>query len=177
MLRRPAIAVVGARNAAANGRRFSRDMALQLGGRGLLVVSGLTRGIDAAAHQGALPTGTVGVLAGGISTVYPEENRELHELIAERGALLAEMPVGTAPAGPALSPRNRIVSGTALGVEAALRSGSLITVHLALEQGRAVFAVPGSPLDPRCRGSNVRFAAAAISPGPPMTCWRRSRRI
>jgi DNA processing protein len=154
---RPAIAVVGARNASANGRRFARDIALQLGGRGLVVASGLARGIDAAAHQGALPTGTVAVLAGGIDTVYPEENRELQAAIAERGALLAEMPVGTEPQARHFPRRNRIISGLARGVlvvEAALRSGSLITARFALEQGREVFAVPGSPLDPRCRGCN-----------------------
>ncbi len=165
LLQRPAIAVVGARNASANGRRFARDMALQLGGRGLVVVSGLARGIDAAAHQGALPTGTTAVLAGGIDVVYPDENRELHETIAERGALIAEMPVGTEPQARHFPRRNRIISGCALGVlvvEAALRSGSLITARFALEQGREVFAVPGSPLDPRCRGSNdlIRRGAA-----------------
>lgn len=157
LLQRPAIAVVGARNASANGRRFARDLALQLGSHGLVVVSGLARGIDAAAHQGALPTGTVAVLAGGVDTIYPEENRELHAAIAERGVLLAEMPVGTEPQARHFPRRNRIISGSALGVlvvEAALRSGSLITAHFALEQGREVFAVPGSPLDPRCRGSN-----------------------
>jgi len=157
LLRRPAVTVVGARNASANGRRFARDMALQLGGRGLVVVSGLARGIDAAAHQGALPTGTVAVLAGGIDIVYPEENRELYELIAEQGVLLAEMPVGTEPQARHFPRRNRIISGAVLGVlvvEAALRSGSLITARFALEQGREVFAVPGSPLDPRCRGTN-----------------------
>src|SRR5579883_1707432 len=157
LLQRPAIAIVGARNASANGRRFARDMALQLGQRGLVVVSGLARGIDAAAHQGALPTGTVAVLAGGIDSVYPEENRELQAAIAERGALLAEMPVGTEPQARHFPRRNRIISGLARGVlvvEAALRSGSLITARFALEQGREVFAVPGSPLDPRCRGCN-----------------------
>jgi DNA processing protein len=157
LLRRPAVAVVGARNASANGRRFARDMALQLGGHGLVVVSGLARGIDAAAHQGALPTGTVAVLAGGIDSVYPEENRELYQLVAERGLLVAEMPVGTEPQARHFPRRNRIISGLSLGVlviEAALRSGSLITARFALEQGREVFAVPGSPLDPRCRGTN-----------------------
>jgi DNA processing protein len=165
VLGRPAIAVVGARNASANGRRFARDMALQLGQRGLVVVSGLARGIDTAAHEGAMPTGTVAVLAGGIDSVYPEENRELHEAIAERGALVAEMPIGTVPQARHFPRRNRIISGCALGVlvvEAALRSGSLITARFALEQGREVFAVPGSPLDPRCRGTNdlIRRGAA-----------------
>jgi len=145
-LQRPALAVVGARNASANGRRFAR-----------VVASGLARGIDAAAHQGALPTGTIAVLAGGIDTVYPEENRELQAAIAERGALIAEMPVGTEPQARHFPRRNRIISGLSRGVlvvEAALRSGSLITARFALEQGREVFAVPGSPLDPRCRGGN-----------------------
>ena len=165
LLRRPAVAVVGARNASANGRRFARDFALQLGAQGLVVVSGLARGIDAAAHQGALPTGTVAVLAGGIDSVYPEENRELYGLIAERGVLLAEMPVGTEPQARHFPRRNRIISGTALGVlvvEAALRSGSLITARFALEQGREVFAVPGSPLDPRCRGTNDLIRRGAV---------------
>jgi len=165
LLRRPAMAMVGARNASANGRRFARDMALQLGARGLTVVSGLARGIDAAAHQGALPTGTVAVLAGGIDIVYPEENRELHALVAERGALLAEMPVGTEPQARHFPRRNRIISGASLGVlvvEAALRSGSLITARFALDQGREVFAVPGSPLDPRCRGTNDLIRHGAV---------------
>jgi DNA processing protein len=157
LLSRPAVAVVGARNASANGRRFARDIALQLGSRGLVVVSGLARGIDAAAHEGALPSGTVAVLAGGIDTVYPEENRELHESIAERGVLVAEMPVGTTAQARHFPRRNRIISGLSLGVlvvEAAVGSGSLITARFALDQGREVFAVPGSPLDPRCKGTN-----------------------
>jgi DNA processing protein len=157
LLRRPAIAVVGARNASLNGRRFARDLALQLGQSGLAVVSGFARGIDAAAHEGALPSGTVAVLAGGIDILYPEENRALRAAILEQGVLIAEMPVGTVPKARHFPRRNRIISGSALGVvvvEAALRSGSLITARLALEQGREVFAVPGSPLDPRCRGTN-----------------------
>jgi len=152
-----AIAVVGARNASANGRRFAREIAAELGAKGLLVVSGLARGIDAAAHEGALASGTLAVLAGGIDAIYPEENRRLHEAIAERGLLVAEMPVGTVPQARHFPRRNRIISGIALGVlvvEAAERSGSLITARFALEQGREVFAVPGSPLDPRCKGTN-----------------------
>ena len=157
LLRRHSVGIVGARNASANGRRFARDMALQLGAHQLVVVSGLARGIDAAAHEGALPTGTIAVLAGGIDTVYPEENRELHDGIAERGVLIAEMPVGTTPQARHFPRRNRIISGVSLGVlvvEAAVGSGSLITARYALDQGREVFAVPGSPLDPRCRGTN-----------------------
>src|ERR1700733_7204886 len=129
-----AVAVVGARNASANGRRFAREIAAALGGHGLTVVSGLARGIDAAAHEGSLATGTIAVLAGGIDTVYPEENRVLQEQIAERGILLAEMPAGTEPQARHFPRRNRIISGCALGtlvVEAAERSGSLITARFA----------------------------------------------
>jgi DNA processing protein len=157
LLTRPAIAIVGARNASANGRRFARDMALQLGGHNLIVVSGLARGIDAAAHEGSLATGTIAVVAGGIDSVYPEENRALQGEIAERGVLVAEMPPGTEPQARHFPRRNRIISGIALGilvVEAAVGSGSLITARLALDQGREIFAVPGSPLDPRCKGTN-----------------------
>jgi DNA processing protein len=157
LARRRAVAIVGARNASANGRRFARDIALQLGRHELVIVSGLARGIDAAAHEGALDTGTIAVLATGIDRIYPEENRALHEAIAERGLILAEQPVGTEPQGRHFPRRNRIISGIALGVlvvEAAFKSGSLITARFALEQGREVFAVPGSPLDPRCRGTN-----------------------
>jgi len=167
LFERAAVAIVGARNASANGRRFARDIALQLGQQRLLVVSGLARGIDAAAHHGALATGTAAVLAGGIDQVYPEENRALHEQIAERGVLVAEMPVGTEPQARHFPRRNRIISGMSLGVlvvEAAARSGSLITARFALEQGRDVFAVPGSPLDPRCRGTNdlIRNGATLV---------------
>ncbi len=167
LLQRPSVALVGARNASANGRRFARDLALQLGQHGLVVVSGLARGIDRAAHEGSLPTGTVAVLAGGIDIVYPEEHRDLHDIIGENGVLLAEIPVGTEPQARHFPRRNRIISGTSLGVvviEAALRSGSLITARFALEQGRDVFAVPGSPLDPRCRGTNdlLRHGATLV---------------
>ena len=151
------VAIIGARNASANGRRFAHNIAATLGETGLLVISGLARGIDAAAHQGSLGTGTLAVLAGGVDAVYPEENRGLHEAIAERGLLVAEMPVGTVPQARHFPRRNRIISGIALGVlvvEAAERSGSLITARFALEQGREIFAVPGSPLDPRSKGTN-----------------------
>lgn len=157
LLDRRSVAVVGARNASANGRRLAAEIARELGGSGLVVVSGLARGIDAAAHRAALATGTVAALAGGIDMVYPPENEDLHREIAERGALISELPPGVEPQARHFPRRNRLVSGLALGVvvvEAALRSGSLITARLALEQGREVFAVPGSPLDPRCRGTN-----------------------
>ena len=151
------VAVVGARNASGNGRRFARQLASDLGLRGVAVVSGLARGIDAAAHTGALDTGTIAVVAGGVDVPYPPENEPLYRDIAERGLILGEQPPGVAPQARHFPRRNRLISGVALGVvvvEAALRSGSLITARQALEQGREVFAVPGSPLDPRCRGTN-----------------------
>lgn len=157
LLARRAVAIVGARNASANGRRLARDLASELGRNRLLVVSGLARGIDAAAHLGSLPTGTIAVLAGGIDNVYPPENQELYEAIVAQGAVVAEPALGTVPQARHFPRRNRIISGLALGivvVEAASRSGSLITARCALDQGREVFAVPGSPLDPRCRGTN-----------------------
>ena len=167
LLARRSIAIVGARNASANGRRFAQGLAHDLGRNGLLVVSGLARGIDAAAHRGALETGTAAVVAGGIDVVYPEENRDLHAAVGAQGVLLAEMPIGTEPQARHFPRRNRLISGMSLGVvvvEAALRSGSLITTRFALEQGREVFAVPGSPLDPRCRGSNdlIRRGAGLV---------------
>ena len=157
LLAKPMLAIVGARNASANGRRFAHEIAEQAGRFGFVVVSGLARGIDAAAHQGALDTGTLAVVAGGIDVVYPEENRPLYDTLFERGVIAAELPIGTEPKARHFPRRNRIISGCAAGVlvvEAALRSGSLITARFALEQGREVFAVPGSPLDPRCRGTN-----------------------
>lgn len=157
----PAVAIVGARNASAAGRRMAEGLAEALAAAGHAVVSGLARGIDAAAHQGALraPGGrTIAAIAGGLDQPYPPENAALQARIAaEGGAVLAEAPLGTAPQARHFPRRNRIVAGLALGVvvvEAAPRSGSLITARLALEQGRELFAVPGSPLDPRCRGTN-----------------------
>jgi DNA processing protein len=149
--------VVGARNASANGRRLAHDIATGLGEAGIVVASGLARGIDAAAHLGSLSKGSAAVVAGGIDVVYPEENRGLYDAMARDGAVVAELPLGTEPQARHFPRRNRIISGLALGVvvvEAAAKSGSLITARFALEQGREVFAVPGSPLDPRCRGTN-----------------------
>ncbi|HEX2113811.1 MAG TPA: DNA-processing protein DprA, partial [Alphaproteobacteria bacterium] len=157
LLLQRAVAIVGARNASANGVRFARQLAADLGSAGLVVVSGLARGIDTAAHQGALATGTIGVMAGGVDVVYPPENSRLHADIAARGAVVSEMPPGLEPQARHFPRRNRIVSGLSVGVvvvEASPRSGSLITARLAGEQGRDVFAVPGSPLDPRARGTN-----------------------
>ncbi len=159
------VAVVGARNASANGRAFAERIARDLGKAEFVVASGLARGIDAAAHKGALETGTVAVLAGGIDICYPPEHQALYDAIAAQGALVAELPPGTEPLARHFPRRNRVISGLSEGVvvvEAALRSGSLITARLAGEQGREVFAVPGSPLDPRCHGSNnlIRQGAA-----------------
>jgi DNA processing protein len=157
LLQAPTVAVVGARNASANGRRIARELAAGLGEEGVVVVSGRARGIDAAAHLGSLDTGSVAVVAGGADIVYPEENRGLYDALCERGVVVAELPLGTEPLARHFPRRNRIISGMARGVvvvEAAAKSGSLITARFALEQGREVFAVPGSPLDPRSRGCN-----------------------
>lgn len=157
LLTRPTVAIVGSRNASAAGRRIAGDMAKALGTEGFTVVSGLARGIDTSAHRAALDTGTAAVLAGGLDIVYPEENRELQAAIAADGVLVSEMPPGTSPQARHFPRRNRLISGLSLAVvvvEAALRSGSLITARFALEQGRDVLAVPGSPLDPRAGGSN-----------------------
>ncbi|HET6198559.1 MAG TPA: DNA-processing protein DprA [Acetobacteraceae bacterium] len=157
LLSAPAVAVVGGRNASANGQRMAETLAADLA-RSVVVVSGLARGIDGAAHQGALRTGrTVAAVAGGLDMPYPPEHAELQRLIATSGAVLTEAPLGTAPQARHFPRRNRIIAGLALGVvvvEAALRSGSLITARLAQEAGRELFAVPGSPLDPRSRGAN-----------------------
>jgi DNA processing protein len=157
ILERPMIGVVGARNASAAGIKFAGRLARELGEAGLVVVSGLARGIDAAAHRASLATGTVAVLAGGHSRIYPPEHVELAGTILANGAALSEMPFDWEPRAHDFPRRNRLISGLAAGVvviEAARRSGSLITTRLALEQGREVFAVPGSPLDPRAEGSN-----------------------
>jgi len=159
------IAMVGARNASANGRALAERIARDLGKEAFVVASGLARGIDAAAHRGALESGTVAVLAGGVDICYPPEHKALYDAIAAAGALVAELPPGTEPLARHFPRRNRVISGLSEGVvvvEAALRSGSLITARLAGEQGREVFAVPGSPLDPRCHGSNnlIRQGAA-----------------
>ena len=158
VLDRRAVAMVGSRNASANGQRLAESMAEGLAAAGLVVVSGLARGIDAAAHEGALRAGmTVACVAGGIDMPYPPEHADLQARIARGGAVVAEAPPGTAPQARHFPRRNRIIAGLSLGVvvvEAALRSGSLITVRHAQEAGREVFAVPGSPLDPRCRGAN-----------------------
>lgn len=161
------IGIVGARNASAIGVRLARKLADELGEEGFIIVSGLARGIDTAAHQGSIENGTVAVLGGGIDVCYPKENSDLQERIADDGLLLSEHPLGTQPQASHFPRRNRVISGLSVGVivvEAAMRSGSLITARLAGEQGREVFAVPGSPMDPRARGTNnlIRQGATLI---------------
>lgn len=151
------VAMVGSRNASAAGAKFAERLARELGEAGFVVVSGLARGVDAAAHRASLATGTIAVLAGGLDHVYPAEHGGLCDQIVMAGAALTEMPLGWEPRARDFPRRNRLISGLALGVvvvEAARRSGSLITARMALEQGREVFAVPGSPLDPRAEGTN-----------------------
>ncbi|WP_309612116.1 DNA-processing protein DprA [Sphingomonas sp.] len=167
LLERTAVAIVGARNASAAACRFSRGLAQELGVEGIVTVSGLARGIDSAAHDGSLPTGTIAVIAGGLDIVYPPENEARQADIAERGLLIAEMPPGTEPRARHFPYRNRIIAGLCPGtvvVEAAPRSGSLITARLAAEAGREVMAVPGSPLDPRAQGCNqlIRDGATLV---------------
>lgn len=160
-----AVGIVGARNASAAGRRMAQILARDLGQQGYAVVSGLARGIDAAAHHAALDTGTIAVMAGGLDRIYPTENIDLaHAIVENHGALVTEMPLGWEPRARDFPRRNRLVSGISLGVvvvEAAKRSGSLITARLALEQDREVFAVPGSPLDPRAEGGNTLIQQGA----------------
>ena len=167
LLDRQAVAIVGARNASAAACRFARGLAHDLGQHDLVVVSGLARGIDSAAHDGALGTGTIGVIAGGIDIFYPPENQERQEALYERGLVIAEMPPATEPRARHFPYRNRVIAGMTSGtvvVEAAPRSGSLITARLAAEAGREVMAVPGSPLDPRAQGCNqlIRDGATLV---------------
>jgi DNA processing protein len=157
LLQKEMIAIVGARNASALARKFADTLSRELGFAGLVVVSGLARGIDASAHEAALAVGTVAVLAGGVDIIYPPENDRLYAAIKNQGVVLSEMRLGEAPQARHFPRRNRIISGLARGVvvvEAAEKSGSLITAQYALDQGREVFAVPGSPLDPRAKGAN-----------------------
>jgi DNA processing protein len=165
LLGRPTLAIVGAREASLAGRDFAAELAATLGAAGFVIASGLARGIDAAAHEAALDTGTIAVLACGVDQVYPPQNASLQEAIAARGLILSEVPLGAPPIARAFPRRNRIVSGLSAGIvviEAAARSGSLITAQRAAEQGREVFVVPGSPKDPRYVGSNGLIRDGAI---------------
>ena len=157
LLRKRTVAVIGARNASLNGRNFARRISMELGQAGLLVASGLARGLDTAAHQGSLATGTIAVVGGGVDVIYPKENDTLYNEIKDQGTIISEVAFGTKPIARHFPPRNRIISGLARGtlvVEASMRSGSLITARMALEQNREVFAVPGAPSDPRAQGCN-----------------------
>lgn len=167
LLDKPLIAIVGARNASAAACRFARQLAYDLGQQGAVVVSGLARGIDSAAHDGSMETGTIGVVAGGLDIFYPPENESRQRAMFERGLVIAEMPPGTEPRARHFPYRNRIIAGLTAGtvvVEAAPKSGSLITARLAAEAGREVMAVPGSPLDPRAQGCNqlIRQGATLV---------------
>jgi DNA processing protein len=165
LLQREMVAIVGARNASALGRRLAANLARDLSAAGLVVASGMARGIDTSAHEGALEGGTVAVLAGGVDNIYPPENDTLHARIVAQGAIVSEMPFGTVPQARHFPRRNHIISGLARGVvvvEAAEGSGSLITANFALEQGREIFAVPGSPLDARARGTNRLLKEGAV---------------
>jgi DNA processing protein len=164
LLTKPVVAMVGARNASAAAVRFARGLAQELGQAGVTIVSGLARGIDTAAHIGSLESGTVGVIASGIDISFPPENKALQEEVAMRGLLIAEQPPGREPLARHFPSRNRIIAGLALGtvvIEAAPKSGSLITARLANEAGREVMAVPGSPLDPRAQGCNLLIREGA----------------
>ena len=165
LLQQPTCAIVGSRNSSANGKRFARHVAAGLGQRGWQTASGLARGIDTAAHEASLEHGTVAVIATGLDVIYPPENAGLHEQIAANGCIVSEMPPGTQPRADLFPRRNRIIAGLAAGVivvEAAVRSGSLITARLANEIGRDVFAVPGSPFDPRSAGTNKLIQDGAM---------------
>ncbi|MEN5278206.1 DNA-processing protein DprA [Brucella sp. TWI432] len=165
VFRKPPIAIVGSRNASVVGARFTEKIARDLGDAGFAIVSGLARGIDAAAHKASMQSGTVAVLAGGLDKPYPPENLPIYRAIPEHsGALITEMPMGAEPRSRDFPRRNRIIAGLSLGlivVEAAERSGSLISARMAGEMGRTVFAVPGSPLDPRARGTNALLKQGA----------------
>ena len=157
LLAQPGVAIVGARIASAAGQRFARGLAKDVGEAGYVIVSGMARGVDGAAHEGALATGTIAVLGGGVDDVYPPEHAGLYERLVEKGCVISESPPGARAQARDFPRRNRLISGLSLAVvvvEAELRSGSLITARLAGEQGREVLAVPGSPLDPRAKGTN-----------------------
>lgn len=165
ILNKPALAIVGSRNCSLNGRKFAERLARDLGDAGYIVVSGLARGIDTAAHNGGLNTGTIAAVAGGADVIYPPENTDLHKMIAAKGAVVSEVMLGMQPLARHFPKRNRIITGLSLGVvvvEASLKSGSLISARTAAEQGRDVFAVPGFPADPRAQGPNALLKDGAI---------------
>ncbi|WP_375206309.1 DNA-processing protein DprA [Hyphococcus sp.] len=167
LFEKPAVAIIGARNASGVGRKIARTLAADLGEAGYVVTSGLARGIDGAAHDAALKTGTIAVVAGGVDVIYPPEHEDLTGRIAREGAVISECAIGAQPTARDFPKRNRLISGLSRGVvvvEAAAKSGTLLTANFALDQGREVFAVPGSPLDPRCQGANrlIRDGATLV---------------
>ncbi|MDO9381719.1 MAG: DNA-processing protein DprA [Hyphomicrobiaceae bacterium] len=165
LLQKPTVAIVGSRQASAAGHKLARQFAAELGRAGYVIASGLARGIDGAAHEAALLTGTVAVVAGGIDIIYPPEHADLTQRIAEKGCIVSEMPPGFVPRAKEFPRRNRIIAGVSLGVlvvEAARRSGTLVTARLAAELGREVFAIPGHPLDPRAEGTNQLLKSGAV---------------
>lgn len=165
LTRKNGLGIVGARNASLNGRKLTEKLACEIGREDIMIISGLARGIDTAAHTASLETGTIAVVAGGIDIIYPQENAALYEQICERGLIVAESPLGMEPLARHFPRRNRIISGLSCGVlvvEATLKSGSLITARMAAEQGRDVFAVPGHPFDPRAEGPNRLIKDGAV---------------
>ena len=182
LLSKPSLGVVGARNASLSGRKIAEDFSRKVAAAGFVIVSGLARGIDTSAHMASLDTGTVAVIAGGIDVIYPKENEKLYQQVTERGVIIAESPFGTEPLAKHFPRRNRIISGLSLGtlvVEAAMKSGSLITARTALEQNREVFAVPGSPLDPRAEGTNqlIKDGAHMALTADDIICELKSLRL
>lgn len=165
LLNQNILAIAGPRNASFNGKKFSYQIANDLGKYNLIIASGMARGIDSYVHQGSLEKGTIAVLAGGVDNIYPSENKDLYHKILEQGLIISENSISTLPKSINFPKRNRIISGLALGtiiIEASLRSGTLITAKYSLEQNRELMAVPGSPFDPRCRGSNKLIKEGAI---------------
>ena len=165
LLNQDSIGIVGPRNATFHACKFAEKISAELGESGTTIVSGLAKGVDASAHRGSLKTGTVAVIAGGIDNIYPSENKALFQQIYNEGVVITEIPFGLLPRGSNFIQRNRVISGMSYGVvvvEAGMQSGSLTTARFALEQGRDVFAVPGSPMDPRCLGSNMLLEDGAI---------------
>lgn len=165
LLQKPTVAIVGSRQASAAGHKLARQFAAEIGRAGYVIASGLARGIDGAAHEASLLTGTVAVVAGGIDIIYPPEHADLTQRIADKGCIISEMPPGFVPRAMEFPRRNRIIAGVSLGVlvvEAARRSGTLVTARLAAEHGREVFAIPGHPLDPRAEGTNQLLKSGAV---------------
>lgn len=165
LMRKDVVAIVGARNASLSGRRYTQKLARELGEAGYVIVSGMASGIDTAAHQGSLADGSIAVFGNGLDVIYPRTNHDLYHQLKEQGLLLTEYAPGTLPQANLFPSRNRLISGLSLGivvVEATLKSGSLITAQLGLEQGREIFAVPGSPMDPRSQGPNKLLREGAV---------------